>query len=162
MKLLCTFMLLLCTLATRADVNASDSTACAPVSILLSNENLDKQKAQGKEYKQTPYWKKYRYYKTAAWCVLGVGAFGTLIGTGILYSETTPDWEEVKGSLGVVFTVGGVLVGASSIPLFVAAHKNKKKAKNVVSLSLNCSRASTPLANGTKHTNMLLGACLNF
>lgn len=162
MKLLYTFMLLLCTLATRAETSASDSVACAPVSILLSNNNLDKQKAQGKEYKQTAYWKKHRHYKTAAYCVLGVGSFAALIGTGILCSETTPDWEDIKGSLGVTFTVGGAIIGASSIPLFVAAHKYKKKAKNAVSLTLNCSTASVPLTNGTKHTDLLLGACLNF
>lgn len=162
MKFLYTFILLLCSLATKAEVGASDSVACVPVSILLSNDKLDKQKAQGKEYKQTAYWKKHKRYKVGAYCVLGVGSLPALIGTSILCSETTPDWEEIKGSLGVTFTVGGVLIGAASIPLFVAAHKYKKKAKNAVSLTLNCSKASTPLTNGTRHTDLLLGACLNF
>lgn len=162
MKIIYTFILLLCALVAKAEVSVSDSMTCAPVSILLSSDSANLQKAQGNEYKKSVYWKKHKHYKVAAFCTLGVGLFGTLIGTGFLCSDTTPDWEEIKGSLGVVFTAGGVAISAASIPLFVAAHKNKKKAMNGVSLSLNCSKVSVPLANGVKQTNTLLGACLNF
>jgi len=159
-KLICTLVLTLCALATKAEVVGKAAVACAPVSILLSNDKMVKQKAV--DYKHTTYWKKHKRYKVGAYCVLGVGACATLLGVGILSADATPDWNEAKAPVGAIITAGGAAIAAASIPLFVAAHKNKKKAKNAVSLSLNCSGVSAPSTNGTKRSNLLLGACLNF
>ncbi len=163
MKLVYTlFILLLSTLAARAESSVSDSVACAPTSIMLANDNVAKQKALGKEYKLTTDWKKHKRFKTAGYCVLGVGACVTLLGIGAYCADAKGDWEEAKVVYGTILCAGGVAIAAGSIPLLVIAHRYKKNAKRVASLTLNCSTASTPMANGAKRGNLLLGACLNF
>lgn len=161
MRFLYTFILLLCALTARAAADATESSACPPLSVMLANGNVDKQKAMGEEYRNTKYWRRHRRYKTAAYCVLGVGACATLMGIRIVCSDWG-EWEEAQPVFGAAFIGGGVIIGAASIPLFVAAHRNKKKAKNAVSLSLNCSTATTPVARGARHRSPMLGACLNF
>ena len=162
MKFVYAFMFLLCSLATRAAAGSADSEACAQASVMLHNDNIGELTAQTKDYKKTTYWKKHKRYKIGGCCVLGVGSLAALLGTGLLCSETTSDYESIKVVYGVTFTVGGALIAAASIPLFVAAHKNKKKAKEAVSLSLKCSTASAPSRYGSKRSDFLLGACLNF
>ena len=74
MKLVYTlFILVLSTLAARAESRVSDSVACAPTSVMLANDTVAKQKALGKEYKLTADWKKHKRFKTAGYCVLCVG-----------------------------------------------------------------------------------------
>lgn len=153
---------MLCTLTTRAAAGAAESAPAAAESVMLANGNVDKQKAMGEEYKQTKYWRRHRRYKTAAYCVLGVGACATLMGIAVICSDWKGEWEEAQAVYGAAFTGGGVVIAAASIPLFVAAHRNKKKAKNAVALSFNCSSTTAPVADGARRRNPMLGVCLNF
>ena len=163
MKLVYTlFILVLSTLAARAESRVSDSVACAPTSVMLANDTVAKQKALGKEYKLTADWKKHKRFKTAGYCVLGVGACVTLLGVGAYCADVKGDMEGVKVVVGTFFSAAGLSIAAGSIPLLVIAHRLKKDAKRKALLTLNCSTASTPLANGAKRGNVLLGACLNF
>lgn len=86
----------------------------------------------------------------------------TLLGVGAYCADVKGDMEEVKVVVGTVFSAAGLSIAAGSIPLLVVAHRLKKDAKRKALLTLNCSIASTPLANGAKRGNVLLGACLNF
>lgn len=72
MKLVYTlFILLLSTLAARAESRVSDFVACAPTSVMLANDTVAKQKALGKEYKLTADWKKHKRFKTARLLCVG-------------------------------------------------------------------------------------------
>ena len=60
-----------------------------------------------------------------------------------------------------VFIPGCTLV-AASIPLFVFANVNKRKAKRAVGLSLKASDLDIKLPNGAQSTQPALGICFHF
>lgn len=77
----------------------------------------------------------YDYYmiknqknKTAAWICLGGGAglfvIGTAVGTAGLL-----DWDSSKMGTGTGFIVAGMVGAAVSVPLFISAGNNKRKAR---------------------------------
>lgn len=79
------------------------------------------------------YLKKSRHQKTAAWLLIGGGFVLSSAGViGALVEESKAIWgtepESTSNTPGVLFFSGGVMM-LSSIPLFIASSKNKKKAK---------------------------------
>lgn len=78
----------------------------------------------------TDYLKKSKKQKTAAWVLLGVGVLSTALGS--VQTNPTGYWggETTHSNNTVLLIVGAAAIG-SSIPLFIAASKNKKKAMSV-------------------------------
>lgn len=151
-----------CTLLANAQGYESYSVTClsTPLPIYKEMEKVNPQK----EYKQTVYWKRHKKLKTYAFSTLGLGICGTFIGwIGAIGNNayTNSDWKEDKKVWEAVFGIGlGLTI--SSIPLFVISHKNKKKAKETVELSLNSSNIDLVLPNGMKQTQYAVGVCINF
>lgn len=97
-------------------------TVGVTISAAQSNQNTNTH--------QTDYLQKSKHQKTSAWILLGGG--GTFIVTGIIIprGEVTHEgfWNSykndgIKGS----FVLSGTLAMLGSIPLFIAAGKNKRK-----------------------------------
>jgi hypothetical protein len=97
------------------------------------------------------YLRKSNKQKTAGWILLGGGA--GLAGIGIIVSATTALGDLIEGDDGstggpiLMFT--GLVSMAGSIPLFLAAGKNRRKAMASISLkmektTLNNSWVSSP------------------
>ena len=115
-------------------------------------------------YKQTIYWKKHKKLKRYAYSVLGLGVCSTIVGwIGAVgnNAHTNKNWKEDGKAWDVVLVVG-VGLTVSSIPLFVFSHKNKKKAKESVELSLTSSNIHLDLPNGMKQAQHAVGVCINF
>lgn len=75
----------------------------------------------------TDYLKKSKRQKTAAFILLGGGLLSTAIG-----SVQFNNGDGTEGnSRNTIFTVTGIIAIGSSIPLFIAAGKNKKRAASV-------------------------------
>ncbi|MDP4265280.1 MAG: hypothetical protein Q8941_22330 [Bacteroidota bacterium] len=74
------------------------------------------------------YLAKSKHQKTAAWVLLGGGA--ALVGTGLLIgnrNESSFDQAATGGIIGII----GALSMIGSVPLFLAAEKNKRKGLSV-------------------------------
>ena len=69
------------------------------------------------------YLKKNKHQKTTAWILLGGGTVAWLAGASKYMNQN----DDIDGGGEVVMVVGG-LAGLSSIPFFIMASKNKKKA----------------------------------
>lgn len=82
-------------------------------------------------YRLTPEWKKYKILKASAWTAFGVG--GAML-TGGCIGDAIDNYEVgtngIKKRFRVVWCIG-IGVTLSSIPLFIYAHKNKKKALSI-------------------------------
>lgn len=74
---------------------------------------------------QTDYLQKSKNQQTAAWILLGGGA--ALIGTGFIVGDGKNSSFD-DAALGAVFAGIGLISTISSIPLFIASGKNKRKA----------------------------------
>jgi len=109
------------------------------VSILLPAQRADSIPSRPSTDNLT----KSKKQKTAAWVLLGGGTLLTAIGVGIGMSDVN---EIIAGedlhtnSAGPILSVIGLTAMAGSIPLFIAAGKNKKKA--VASLSFKMENAT--------------------
>lgn len=93
-------------------------------------QQIDPQK---KMLTNTDYLKKSKRQKTGAWILLGSGA--ALTTTGILVGSDNAAEEILTGNskgfdAAVIIWVSGMVCMVSSIPLFIAAGKNKRKATN--------------------------------
>lgn len=102
-------------------VDAMESVAADSVSIML--QGFDK-----KAYKNTPYWSRNKAKNFAGTSTLAVG------GVTLLFYSFIKLWVEGE-SLGwadYVLGGGGGLLVASSVPLYVSAAKDRKKAKQSV------------------------------
>ena len=73
--------------------------------------------------------KKSKNQKTAAWILLGGGFFSTALGS-VKFNFAGSD-SEVDNSTSAIFLITGLAAIATSIPFFIAANKNKKKAMNL-------------------------------
>ena len=97
----------------------------------------------------TDYLKKSKKQKTAAWVLLGGGTLLATIGAGIGVADATEvvltglfTGEEAQtSSVGPALSLIGLTAMVGSIPLFVAARKNKKKA-TAASLSFKMENAT--------------------
>ena len=100
-------------------------------------------------------WRKHRQFRIGACTALGIGLAG--MATGLmggafddpLYKNTRP-WKAV------FYT--GASATAASIPLFVFANINKKRAKQAIEFS----NIQMTLPNGMIQTQPALGFCINF
>ena len=94
---------------------------CAQVDTTFSNAKL-----------KADYLKKSRNQKTAAWIILGGGGVfilsGLLVNTNDTQSYTPAPTVTVTGTSLIAV---GVLAEIASIPLFMAASKNKKRAMSL-------------------------------
>lgn len=116
------------------------------------------------DYKQTVYWKKHRRLRKYAWAALGLGVCGTVvgwIGEAGNTAHTNSNWKE-DGKVWDVVLVAGIGLTASSIPLFVFSHKNKRKARETVEFSFRSSNIHWVSPNGTKQAQRALGLCISF
>lgn len=75
------------------------------------------------------YLKKSKHQKTAAWILLGGGLLSATLGT-VQFNFAGSDGE-VDNSNSTIFLVTGLAAIGTSIPLFIASSKNKKKAMSV-------------------------------
>lgn len=104
-------------------------------------------------------WRKHRQFRIGAYTALGIGLAGMatgLIGGAFdnpLYKNTRP-WKAV------FYT--GASATAASIPLFVFANINKKRAKQAIEFSLSSSSIQMTLPNGMIQTQPALVFCINF
>jgi hypothetical protein len=87
--------------------------------------------ATQKEY----YLKKAKNQKTTGWVLLGTGSAAGIIGIALMASNgfvinPTEENENAAGTGGVLFTTG-VLCDLASIPFFISAGKNKRRAAEI-------------------------------
>ncbi|MCI6476548.1 MAG: hypothetical protein SPE38_04630 [Prevotella sp.] len=162
MRYIYTILFLIYALSAKAQGHESYSPTClsSPLSIYEEVEKANMQEA----YKQTIYWKKHKKLKRYAYSVLGLGVCSTIVGwIGAVgnNAHTNKNWKEDGKAWDVVLVVG-VGLTVSSIPLFVFSHKNKKKAKESVELSLTSSNIHLDLPNGMKQAQHAVGVCINF
>lgn len=115
------------------------------------------------DYKQTLEWKRHKIFKTCAFCSLGLGIGGMLVGVygGLLNAYTTSDWEKKAKPWNIVCGVGAGLT-VSSIPLFVLSYMNKRKAKESMRFSFVSSNIHLDLPNGMKQTQHAVGVVISF
>ena len=156
------FLFLICTLLAKAQGHESYSVTCLSTALPIYQER-GKINTQ-KEFEQTIYWKKHMKLKKYAFGTLGLGVCGTIVGwIGEVgnNAHTNSNWKNDGKAWDVVLGIGlGLTV--SSIPLFVLSHKNKKKAKESVEFSLKSSNIDLAMPNGMKHTQHVVGDCMNF
>lgn len=111
-------------------------------------------------YRQTPEWKRHKVLKACGWSTLGLGTTMMIVG---FCGDVISNWDEPDYNPGFkIMGYIGVGVTASSIPLFVFSYKNKKKAKQARSLSLNYSNIATPGTNGTMKNQPALAINIHF
>lgn len=152
MKLLFTLFFLLCGICARAQ--DADIAFAVPASQPLYPFMTEKYSADLiPYYKQAKYLKRRRGWAVGGVLCLAAGAVGVWIGAvaGAL------DGDIYKP----VFVPGCALV-AASIPMFVLANVNKRKAKRAAGLSLNVSNIEESFPNGTKRQQPALGISINF
>ena len=71
------------------------------------------------------YLTKSKDQKEAAWVLLGLGVTG--IGASVLIASSSDFLESDGAGLGILF-IGGSLLTLTSIPVFIASGKNKRRA----------------------------------
>jgi hypothetical protein len=83
---------------------------------------------QSKEF----YLQKAERQTKAGWVLLGVGTVGIV--SGIILSSQKPDTDEIYSNeniAGYVLLIGGIGLDLCSIPLFVSASNNRKRAATI-------------------------------
>lgn len=110
-----------------------------PMLLILSTTSFS-QPAPETPTLKTDFLKKSRTQNTTAWFLLGGGLVLQIVGAGISANETVTDFSNIfsgeeRKSTNTVEILGytSLVSMLGSIPLFIAARKNKKKA---MSLSL--------------------------
>lgn len=111
----------------------------------LSATSFAQQADTTKHTPATDYLKKSKNQKTAGWILLGGGALMTTIGTVVVANDITDELVNIfdpnppakkNETLGSVLFYGGLVAVAGSIPLFIAAGKNRRKAAASVSFKM--------------------------
>jgi len=108
--------------------------------LILSVTTFSQQTDLPPSLTKQDYFKKSKSQKTVAWILLGAGT-GMMITGSIIWSNAVkensdddifaPLYAPYTTSKGTGLTAAGVLVAAGSIPLFIIAAKNKRKAATV-------------------------------
>ena len=92
----------------------------------MTAHSFGQQTNPGQPLTKKDYLQKSKNQKTAAWVLLG-GGLVVAVGAAVL--AVNSDWSEPDTPYTVaVFAGGGAMLG--SIPLFISAAKNKRKAMN--------------------------------
>lgn len=101
------------------------------VMLAISNASWGQMIAQNTRIEQPDYLQKSRNQKTGAWILLGGGAALTVVGI-VAFDRNFEVLSDNESGLGEAILTGvGICSMAGSIPLFVSAAKNKKKAMQV-------------------------------
>ena len=100
--------------------------------LIIATTTFSQQTKPSPTITKQDYLKKSRHQKTAAWIVLGGGLLST--GLGSIRFKPNDTWgggndQPTTGS--TVFLVTGLAAIGASIPFFISASKNKKKAADV-------------------------------
>ena len=106
------------------------------IALLVAASSFSQQNNPAPALSKQDYLKKSKHQKTAAWALLGGG--GTFIVTGIIITkgelihenfigQKSYKNDRIKGD----FVLSGTLAMLGSIPLFIAASRNKKKAMSM-------------------------------
>ena len=96
------------------------------IMLLMTAHSFGQQTNPGQPLTKKDYLQKSKNQKTAAWVLLG-GGLVVAVGAAVL--AVNSDWSEPDTPYTVaVFAGGGAMLG--SIPLFISAAKNKRKAMN--------------------------------
>lgn len=101
-------------------------------------------------YKDTPEWRHYKTFRACAWTSLGIGV--TAMGVGIFVDMALSSIHgPAKGPAGVIVFCSGLGLTAVSVPLFIAARHNKKRAheitlsmSTITSANLSCQLSNSP------------------
>ena len=80
---------------------------------------------------QEYYLKKSRHQRTIGWIMLGSGIALTSLGFGVATVEAINSLGETSGNTGSVLAIVGVASALGSIPLFISAGRNKRKAADL-------------------------------
>lgn len=91
------------------------------------------QDSRSNEFNKDYYLQKTKTQNTVGWILLGAGT--TAIVAGII-SGTKKDDDLADVGVGVVAVVSGVVVDLVSIPFFISAAKNKKRAATAVAFHM--------------------------
>ena len=103
--------------------------------LIASVASFGQQTNETTQLSKQDYLQKSKHQKTAAWLLLGGGTVLVTIG-GLINAHEVYDpysFDRNYSNKGTPLTIAGTLAIAGSIPLFIVAAKNKKKA---MSLSL--------------------------
>ena len=88
------------------------------------------------ENNKADYLKKSRDLKTAGWCFVGAGAVGLAIGLASFPKNAdiifTSEEDQAKADRATTITIIGSALMIGSLPFFIIANANKKKAKLAV------------------------------
>ena len=102
--------------------------------LIISATSFSQQTKPSPALTKQDYLKKSKNQKTAAWLLLGGGAAITTLGialgtSGVVDEVFTGDSKSFDAA--TVLIPVGLLSMVGSVPLFIAASKNKRKAENI-------------------------------
>ena len=103
------------------------------VLCLLIMVNIYGQEAVAQNQTKDMYLQKSKNQKTAAWVLL-ISGTAMAIGGGIAFDNSYDDSSNTSTDIYGIIAVAGVVADLASIPFFISAGKNKRKA---ASLSFN-------------------------
>lgn len=125
--------------------------------ILISTSLFCQQSDIGQPVTQNSYLQKSKNQKTTAWILLGAGF---VLSAGAAVADVGSDWTKSETPY-LVAIVTGCASMLGSIPLFIAAGRNKRKAKNAAAyfkIQLNRVPTNTGLAlHSTPTLSLKLG-----
>lgn len=125
------------------------------VTLLIFNSGISQNiEIQNKEY----YLQKRKTNMTAGWFCLGIGVVGIAGGVALDFSDNFLNGGSYNNTGLTLAYVGGGLV-LTSIPLFAAANKNKKKAANA---TLSIKNEHCPNQNLTLSNHQTIALTIEF
>ena len=126
--------------------------------LLMTASSFCQQTDANQSLKRQDYLKKSKNQKTAAWILLG-GGFALAVGASIL--DVSSDWSKSETPYLVAISAGCASM-LGSIPLFIAAGRNKRKGMNA-STYFQIRQNPLPTNTGlTLHSTPTLSLKLNF
>jgi len=126
--------------------------------LLMTASSFCQQTDANQSLTRQDYLKKSKNQKTAAWILLG-GGFALAVGASIL--DVSSDWSKSETPYLVAISAGCASM-LGSIPLFIAAGRNKRKGMNA-STYFQIRQNPLPTNTGlTLHSTPTLSLKLNF
>ena len=102
--------------------------------LLIFSAASFEQTNSSKSLTRADYMKKSRNQKSSAWLLLGGGTGLIIIGVAVNQPSYSVDWNNILNSSSspggggqIVIAIGAIAI-AGSVPLFIAAERNKRKA----------------------------------